>query len=79
MENTLSGMERMVVNDLIVLLKLLTKREKISLRAASSTMLRRIDELENTFKVWRVSGNLNDFEIRRLADEVRIIQGIFSI
>ena len=73
MENTLSGMERMVEYDLIVLFKLLTKKDKMSLRAASSTMWRRVNELENTFKVWRVSSKLDHTNIRRLADEVEIM------
>ncbi len=51
MENMLSGLERLVEYDLIVLLKYLSKKDKMSLRASSTNLRRRIDELENTFKV----------------------------
>ena len=75
MENMLSGLERMVVYDLIVVLKHLTKKDKMSLRASSTTMLRRINELENTFKVWRIY--TGDFiNLRKMADDICYIQGI---
>ena len=74
MENMLSGLERMVVYDLIVVLKHLTKKDKMSLRASSTTLRRRIDELENTFKVWRI-GEVDSTRLRRLSDEIHTIQG----
>ena len=75
MENMLSGLERMVVYDLIVVLKYLTKKDKMSLRESSTTLRRRIDELENTFKIWRIGGVVDSTRLRRLADEIRTIQG----
>ena len=75
MENMLSGLERMVVYDLIVVLKYLTKKDKMSLRESSTTLRRRIDELENTFKIWRISEVVDSTRLRRLADEIRTIQG----
>ena len=48
----------MVEYDLIVVLKLFTKKYKMSLRASSTTMRGRIDELENT-KVWRIRGEVD--------------------
>ena len=74
MENMLSGLERMVVYDLIVVLKYLTKKDKMSLRESSTTLRRRIDELENTFKIWRIR-EVDSTRLRRLADEIRTIQG----
>ena len=50
MENMLSGLERMVVYDLIVVLKYLTKKDKMSLRASSTTLWRRIEELEKILR-----------------------------
>ena len=75
MENMLSGLERMVVYDLIVVLKYLTKKDKMSLRESSTTLRRRIDELENTFKIWRIREVVDSTRLRRLADEIRTIQG----
>jgi len=74
MENMLSGLERMVEYDLIVVLRHLTKKDKMSLRASSTTLRRRIDELENTFKVWRI-GEVDSTRLRRLSDEIHTIQG----
>ncbi|XP_023326053.1 uncharacterized protein LOC111699580 [Eurytemora carolleeae] len=75
MENKLSGLESMVVYDLMVVLKYLTKKDKGSLRASSTTLLRRIDELEkNTFKVWRIHGEVDSSRLKRLSDEIRTIQ-----
>ena len=76
MEIMLSGLERMVEYDLIVLLKYLSKKDKMSLRASSTTLRRRIDELENTFKVWRICGKVDSSRLRRLSDEICTIQGI---
>ena len=76
MENMLSGLERMVVYDLIVVLKYLTKKDKMSLRESSTTLRRRIDELENTFKIWRIRKVVDSTRLRRLADEICTIQGI---
>ena len=70
----LSGLERMVVYDLIVVLKLFTKKYKMSLRASSTTMRGRIDELENT-KVWRIRGEVDSTRLRRLSEEICTIQG----
>ena len=75
MEVMLSGLERMVEYDLIVLLKYLSKKDKMSLRASSTTLRRRIDELENTFKVWRICGKVDSSRLRRLSDEICSIQG----
>ena len=74
MENMLSGLERMVVYDLIVVLKYLTKKDKMSLRASSTTLRRRIDELENSFKVWRIRGRVDKNKLRIIAD-IGIIKG----
>ena len=49
----LSGLERMVEYDLIVVLKYLTIKDKMLLRASSTTLRRRIDELE---KILRFGG-----------------------
>jgi len=73
MENMLSGLERMVEYDLIVVLKYLTKKDKMSLRESSTTLRRRIDELEKTFKVWRIS-DVDKNKLRTIAD-INIIQG----
>ena len=70
----LSGLERMVEYDLIVVLKYLTKKDKMSLRASSTTLRRRIDELENTFKIWRIRGRVDKNKLRTVAD-IGIIQG----
>ena len=76
MENKLSGLESMVVYDLMVVLKYLTKKDKGSLRASSTTLLRRIDELEkNTFKIWWIHGEVDSSRLKRLSDEIRTIQG----
>ena len=47
----------------------------MSLRSCSKTVRGRIDELENTFKVWRIGGVVDSTRLRRLADEIRTIQG----
>jgi len=74
MENMLSGLESMVEYDLIVVLKYLPKKDKMSLRASSTTLRRRIDELEKTFKVWRI-GEVDSTRLRRVSDEIHTIQG----
>ena len=71
MENMLSGLERMVEYDLIVVLKYLTKKDKMSLRASSTTLRRRIDE----FKIWKICGDVYSNDLRSLADDISIIQG----
>ena len=75
MENMLSGLERMVEYDLIVVLRHLTKKDKMSLRASSTTLRRRIDELEKTVKVWRIRGDVDSTRLRRLSDEIHTIEG----
>ena len=75
MDNMLSGLERMVEYDLIFVLKYLTKKDKMSLRASSTTLRRRIDKLEKTFKVWRIQGVVDSTKLRRLSDEILTIQG----
>jgi len=75
MENMLSGLERMVFYDFIVVLKYLTKKDKMSLRASSTTLRRWIDELEKTFKVWRIHGDVDSTRLRKLSDEIHTIQG----
>ena len=74
MENMLSGLESMVDYDLIVVLKYLPKKDKMSIRASSTTLRRRIDELEKTFKVWRI-GEVDSTRLRRVSDEIHTIQG----
>ena len=71
----LPGLERMGVYDLIVVLKHLTKRDNMSLRTSSTTLRRRIDELENTFKIWRIDGEVDSSRLRKLSDEICTIQG----
>ena len=71
----MSGLERMVFYDLIVVLKYLTKKDKMSLRASSTTLRRRIDELEKTFKVWRIHGDVDSTRLRKFSDEIHTIQG----
>ena len=73
MENKLSSLERMVEYDLIVVLKYLTIKDKMSLRASSTTLRRRIDELEKTFKVCRIR-RVDKNKLRTIAD-INIIQG----
>ena len=70
----LSSFEKMVEYDLIVVLKYLTIKDKMSLRASSTTMRRRIDELENSFKVWRIRGRVDKNKLRIIAD-IGIIKG----
>ena len=70
----LSSFEKMVEYDLIVVLKYLTKKDKMSLRASSTTLRRRIDELENSFKVWRIRGRVDKNKLRIIAD-IGIIKG----
>ena len=48
----------MVEYDLIVVLKYLNT-DKMSLRASSITLHRRIDELEKIFQVWRIRGRVD--------------------
>jgi len=47
----------------------------MSLRTSSTTLLSRIDELENTFKVWRIGGVVDYINLRRIVDEIKFIQG----
>ena len=51
----------------------------MSLRVLSTTLRKRIDELENTFKIWRYEKlrctRFDSTRLRRLADEICIIQG----
>ena len=70
----LSSFEKMVEYDLIVVLKYLTIKDKMSLRASSTTLRRRIDELENSFKVWRIRGRVDKNKLRIIAD-IGIIKG----
>ncbi|XP_023342546.1 uncharacterized protein LOC111712217 [Eurytemora carolleeae] len=74
MENKLSNLESMVVYDLMVVLKYLNKKDKGALRASSTTLRRRIDELEKTFKIWRIHGEVDSVRLRRLSDEICTIQ-----
>ena len=76
MSEPLSELEKMVAYDLKSVLGYLTRKEKMSLRAASTTLLSRINELETTFKVWRIE-EVNSTKLKRVADEISIIQGIF--
>ena len=76
MSEPLSELEKMVAYDLKSVLGNLTRKEKMSLRAASTTLLSRINELETTFKVWRIE-KVNSTKLKRVADEISIIQGIF--
>jgi len=76
MSEPLSELEKMVAYDLKSVLGYLTRKEKMSLRAASTTLLSRINELETTFKVWRIE-KVNSTKLKRVADEISIIQGIF--
>jgi len=75
MENKLSNLESMVVYDLMVVLTYLNKKDKGALRASSTTLRRRIDELEKTFKVWWIHGEVDSVRLRRLSDEICTIQG----
>ena len=59
--------------DLIVVLKNLNKKDKMSLRA-SITLRRRIDELEKIFQVWRIRGRVDKNKQRTIPD-IGIIQG----
>ena len=76
MSEPLSELEKMVAYDLKSVLGYLTRKDKMSLRAASTTLLSRINELETTFKVWRIE-EVNSTKLKRVADEISIIQGIF--
>ena len=76
MSEPLSELEKMVAYDLKSVLGDLTRKDKMSLRAASTTLLSRINELETTFKVWRIE-KVNSTKLKRVADEISIIQGIF--
>ena len=76
MSEPLSELEKMVAYDLKSVLGYLTRKDKMSLRAASTTLLSRINELETTFKVWRIE-KVNSTKLKRVADEISIIQGIF--
>ena len=60
--------------DLIVVLKNLNKKDKMSLRASSITLRRRIDELEKIFQVWRIRGRVDKNKQRTIPD-IGIIQG----
>jgi hypothetical protein len=52
----------------------LNKKNKGALRASSKTLLRRINELENTFKVWKIYDEVDKNKLRTIAD-IKIIQG----
>ncbi len=74
MENRLSSLERIVEYDLIVVLKHLTMNDKMSLRVSSTTLLRWIDEIENTFNIWSMDG-ADSTRLKRLVDEICTVQG----
>ena len=76
MENMLSSLENMVEYDFKVVLNYSALKDKMSLRASSTTLRRRIDMIENTFKVWRIGGVVDSTKLRRIADEIKIIKGI---
>ncbi len=76
MSEPLSELEKMVAYDLKSVLGYLTRKDKMSLRAASTTLLSRINELETTFKVGRIE-KVNSTKLKRVADKISIIQGIF--
>ena len=54
-------------------------KDKMSLRVLSTTLRKRIDELENTFKIWRNERfgyeYFDSTRLRRLAEEIRTIEG----
>ena len=50
----------------------------MSLRATSSILLSRINELEKIFKVWRIRGVVDKKKLRTIAD-ISIIQGNIKI
>ena len=50
----------------------------MALRAGSKTLLKRIDDLENTFKVWKIK-RVDSNKLRRIADEIQIIEGIYDM
>ena len=56
----------------------LSKKDKSALRAGSKTLLKRIDDLENTFKVWKIK-RVDSNKLRRIADEIQIIEGIYDM
>ena len=62
--------------DFKVVLNYSALKDKMSLRASSTTLRRRIDMIENTFKVWRIGGVVDSTKLRRIADEIKIINGI---
>ena len=62
--------------DFKVVLNYSALKDKMSLRASSTTLRRRIDMIENTFKVWRIGGVVDSTKLRRIADEIKIIKGI---
>ena len=72
----LSSLENMVEYDFKVVLNYSALKDKMSLRASSTTLRRRIDMIENTFKVWRIGGVVDSTKLRRIADEIKIIKGI---
>ena len=46
----------------------------MSLRVSSTTLLRRIDEIENTFNIWSMDGAESN-GLKRLIDEICTVQG----
>ena len=79
MENMLSSLENMAEYDFKVVLNYSALKDKMSLRASSTTLRRRIDMIENTFKVWRIGGVVDSTKLRRIADEIKIIKGIIYL
>ena len=75
MENMLSNLERMAEPDFKVVLNYSALKDKMSLRASSTTLRRRVDKIENTFKVWRIGGLVDSAKLRRISDEIKIIKG----
>ena len=75
MEVNKPGLERMVVYDFISVLKYLNMKDKMCLRAVNTNLHSRINQLEDTFKVWSV-GNVNSAKLMRVADEIQIIEDL---
>ena len=75
MEVNKPGLERMVVYDFISVLEHLNKKDKMCLRAVNTNLHSLINQLEDTFKVWRV-GNVNSDKLMRVADEIQIIEDL---
>ena len=51
---------------------MLRKKDKMELRLVNSTIWRRIDELDDTFKIWSIVAT-KDFKL--FSDQVQIIKG----